>query len=191
MSSESNPAQDTSAHGRHKKRNWFKAKYQLEGSQVVKSTSSCKFFETTGKCRNGDICRFSHDITKGARKRIEQPCKFLYCPPFRCSKEDDCHFSHDLSRFPCPHRNVRKGGSCPPFCKFDHRPLLGEPQRMRFARIFHSLLQSLGDTIDPAWKFYLNEFTDHEVLQRQVRQSDDNLFNVSVSSLGPAPWIHS
>ena len=180
-----------SVRGKERKREWFLSKYGREEDRIAKCRPNCKFFETTGKCRNGETCRFIHDTTNVIPRRIDQPCRFLYTAPFRCGKDQSCHFSHDLSLFPCPHRNVRRGGSCPPFCKFDHKPLHDEASRMAFVRTYHSLLVSLADTVDPSWKFYLHDVSEIDIVKRQVRQSPDNLFNVIVSSLESAPWRNS
>jgi hypothetical protein len=174
---------------RERKRKWFREKYSLDKETSSSSSNvQCKFFSTSGRCRNGDECPFVHSNCIAEKKKIEQPCRYLYMKPFSCNKGPSCHFSHDLSSFPCPHSNSDPGGQCFPQCKFDHSPLLNESDRMRFVETFHSLLVSKGNQLSPKWSFYLSEYTEEQIWEGLASKSPSSCFNVPVGRLGRADW---
>jgi hypothetical protein len=164
--------------GKEKKRNWFGSRYEeSKRMRTAENTPVCKFFSTTGKCRNGTECPYVHSRAQGTT--IQQPCRYLYQAPFRCSKGLECHFSHDLHLFKCPHKNLSGGTTCPPFCKFDHDPLITEGERMDFVRTNHSLLARPGMECSDEWKFYLDEFSDEDILRLETRDDQTNFFRIS------------
>jgi hypothetical protein len=164
---------DHQSRGKSKKRQWFESRYD---QTTPETRSLCKFFSTTGSCRKGINCPFFHD--QNVRQTVNQPCRFLFQAPFRCTKGDDCHFCHDLSRFSCPHRFGARHGSCLPFCKFDHTPIQNEEDRMLFVRTYHSFLKDLGDGIADIWKFYLPEPNEKAALQAEIRHNTNNFFYI-------------
>ena len=173
-----------------RKRKWFDSKYGNTGKGIA-STAQCKFFSSSGICRNGDSCQFVHD--RLARTPINQPCKYLYQAPFKCSKGDLCHFSHDLKSFPCPLMHIARHMSCSSSCGFDHSPMITESQRLQFMRTFHPAIKEAVES-DPEspWAFYLKDRTEEEVLMSTTRYHEHNFF---ATSLGvPLPrghWMHS
>lgn len=187
---EENLASSTGLSAKDRKRKWFKEKYSQPGDGNQKSKpTSCKFFATTGRCRNGDRCTFIHSKASEDKLLINQPCRFLYTVPFRCSKGGSCHFSHDLSSFPCPHLNSGSDNCCVPLCKFNHSPLVNEFDRMRFVETFHSFLQSRdAATPNPTWSFYLKEYSEEDVWNAITRIQPSNYFSVHFGCLGPAVW---
>merc|ERR1711988_479438 len=58
---------------------------------VVEKKETCKFFARNGKCKFGDNCEFSHDLTNE---------KNIVCTYFAngqvCKFGDQCRFSHEL-----------------------------------------------------------------------------------------------
>lgn len=169
---------------RERKRKWFQEKYSNASGDSSRSQNiDCKFFSTTGRCRNGDDCPFNH--TRGSVNRIpiNQPCRYLYSAPFRCNKDSECHFSHDLSSFPCPHSNTDPEGRCLPLCRFNHSPLVTESDRIRFVEVYHSFLISKKEKMHPRWSFYLSEYPEEQVWGAITRKDAFNFFNVSFGSL--------
>ncbi|TGZ83066.1 hypothetical protein EX30DRAFT_339299 [Ascodesmis nigricans] len=74
----------------------------------------CKFFSTTGKCKNGKSCRYIHD-----------PDKVAICPLYlstgMCPDGDSCDLSHDATphRVPACHHFLR--GNCShDDCRYAH-----------------------------------------------------------------------
>lgn len=163
--------------GKDKKRMWFESKYGSTKRVREDSAAICRFFSSSGQCRNGDKCPYVHSRVIGTT--IAQPCRYLYQPPYRCLKGLSCHFSHDLSAFKCPHRNIVEGGVCPPFCKFDHDPIDTETARMNFASTYHALLSKPDAQISSLWKFYINEMSEYEVLCLETRDDPTNFFKLS------------
>jgi len=176
--------------GKRKKRQWFEERYGRENgtSREVKFRELCKFYASTGICRNGDRCKYSHESV--VNTRINEPCKFLYDSPVSCRKGANCHFSHDLWKYPCP---LALGGiepRCPPSCGFQHDPILTETASMDFVRLYRVFLSTLlPDEINPRWKFYLEEEDESVGLARITRQSSSNLFNHQVGTLSSIPRI--
>ena len=158
--------------GREKKRLWFQSKYDQTTTEKIQI---CKFFSTSGRCRNGRECPFSHEESGG--QTIQQPCRFLIQAPFRCTKGNLCHFSHDLTIFRCPSRFGSKEGACIPFCKFDHSPIVNEKDRMEFARIHRPFLLGLGQSMAEVWEFYLAEHDEIRALSLETRCAPSNFFN--------------
>ena len=163
--------------GKSKKRAWFESRYSDERSSTP---PLCKFFSTSGKCRNGTNCPFSHE--QPGNQKLNQPCRFLYQIPYKCSKGDLCHFEHDLSKFKCPHRFGRNEDNCIPLCKFDHTPIRTECEKMMFVRTFHPFLSGLGNEVAELWQFYLREWDEYSLMLSEVRQAPDNFFFTESSS---------
>jgi hypothetical protein len=160
---------------RAKKRLWLETKYDLSGEVKEESKVVCRFFSTTGRCRNGLDCEFLH--TLGAHAKINQPCRFLFENPIGCSKGDRCHFSHDLGKFKCPYLNAIGPRSCQSICKFDHNPILSESDRMSFAHMYRSFLTERTAGSNSIWRFYFEETSESERLSMFTRREPDNFFN--------------
>ncbi|XP_042492656.1 uncharacterized protein LOC122072156 isoform X2 [Macadamia integrifolia] len=82
-----------------------------------KPVTYCKHY-LRGRCRQGDLCKFSHDTIPLTKS---MPCKhFAY---HSCLKGDDCPFDHELSNYPCD--NYMSKGSCirGDKCLFSHKIL--------------------------------------------------------------------
>lgn len=172
---------------RQRKRKWFESKYGPTSSNSGIEDVICKFYASSGSCRNGDSCKFLHQTP--ASSKITQPCKFLYTPPFRCLKGDHCHFSHECSLFPCPFMNISRGLMCRPSCGFDHSLLVSESQRIAFVKTYHSLLSSLTGPARVAWQFYLNEGNDDFLEFAYEDGIFANFFMVSnIGGLNQASW---
>ena len=174
--------------GKRKKVEWFKEKYgsaDASTGRSVKQKVICKFFSTTGRCRNGDTCSFIHEGAAAGIKLIAQPCKFLYTGSFRCTKGDLCHVSHDAPMFPCPHKYAGVYGVCRPMCAFDHTPIDTEGAAMRFVELYHSLLTTMGGQVNQRWLFYLQDYTTMQLLHRQTRTDPTNPFRFQVGDLRP------
>jgi hypothetical protein len=165
--------------GRQKKRQWFQGKYGEEkDDRVIKSQTLCKFFSSTGSCRNGGSCKFTHEFDdSNFRRKIDEPCKFLYRPGRWCKKGEDCHFSHDLNKYPCPLAFGPKSRSCPEECAFSHTEPSGESSRIIFAKLYKVFLRTLGEEMDERWRVYMEDMTEEEVLEIRTRKSPPNLFN--------------
>jgi hypothetical protein len=88
----------------------------------------CKFFRTTGGCKNGAKCRYSHDLPGQQRNtaRSLHHFKSTPCPHIRkpggCKLSTGCQFDHSASNkllhSPLPHLAVRAFGGAIVF--FDH-----------------------------------------------------------------------
>jgi hypothetical protein len=172
---------------KQRKRKWFQSKYGPPGSDSPVAGNICKFFASSGVCRNGHTCKFLHESP--ASSKIPQPCKFLYTPPFRCLKEDRCHFSHECSSFPCPLMNIRQGHTCHPSCGFDHSSLVTESQRIAFVKTYHSIISNLAGAARVTWAFYLDEYSDEIPQVTHEYGANSNFFMVSkVGHLNKASW---
>lgn len=181
---ESDKANDLT--GRAKKRMWFQERYKTDSgnNRSVKQKIVCKFFSSTGRCRNGADCQFVHDRELGPiqpRRIIPEPCKFLYTGYQSCGKGDMCHFSHDLAAFKCPEMFGKRYSICGlRECRFDHSPINTELDAMGFAKTYKQYILSLGSEGDPRWKYYLEDKDEYEVLEESTRKDPGNLFNVRV-----------
>ena len=174
---------EASPKGKRKKREWFSSKYgeDLNGEREVKMKTVCRFFASTGSCRNGDKCKYSHD---SVISKIDEPCKFTYTSLSKCLKGPACHFSHDVHKYPCPLGFGSISPRCSPGCRFNHDPVVGEKASMEFVRLYRSYLVKLrSDQLDPRWKFYIEEEDEGSVLNRITRQSPTNLFKHQVGTL--------
>jgi hypothetical protein len=179
-----NDSESTSLTGKRKKREWFKSKYGDEKQlRNVKQKTICKFYSTSGKCKNGESCHFSHDLDVSEISKIDQPCRFLYTNEARCPKGELCHFSHDLSRYKCPFKFAYESSSCGINCSFDHRDFENESSRMDFVRTYHSLLNSESTKTKREWQFYLADLSNDDCLLRITRKTSANLFNVQIGAI--------
>ncbi len=64
-----------------------------------KKNEFCPFL-LKGSCKKGELCDFSHDISKKEVKmddKKNKPCPFL--KNGGCKKGNDCNFSHELEKF--------------------------------------------------------------------------------------------
>lgn len=164
-------------HGKNKKRAWFKDLYSTGNSaRTTKPKLECKFYASTGKCRQGSECHFVHN--EASKKVIEEPCKYLFMSDNGCKKGDSCHFSHDLSKFSCPYYFGRRDSICPHACGFSHSPMYTEPESMKFVKVYQVYIESLGDEANPKWMFYLKDLTEDEFLTRQTNTKSTNVFNL-------------
>jgi len=173
--------------GREKKRAWFKGKYgDIRESRSVKARAVCKFFASTGKCKNGDSCPYDHEhISLNTGTIIPEPCKFLYTNTRGCRKGSACHFSHELEKFPCPLAFGPKSPLCGDDCRFSHTEVSSESHAIEFIRLYQVYLRNLGGHMQSRWKFYLDEKSDEAVLESRTRKIASNPFNHTVGSLGP------
>lgn len=177
--------------GRAKKRKWFQDRYKTEDnkSRTVKQKIGCKFFGSTGRCRNGNECPFEHSQElqySYTRHIIQEPCKFLYVATQGCSKGNTCHFSHDVGQFKCPTMFGKHHGRCEGRgCQFDHSDFLTESDVMDFARIYKQYILGLGREAHPRWDFYLRDKDESEILKERTRKHSGNLFNVPIGRIFP------
>ncbi|KAL0910129.1 hypothetical protein M5K25_021071 [Dendrobium thyrsiflorum] len=90
-------------------------KLKLHAIVKPKEVKYCNFYRM-GRCQQGDLCKFSHDITPLTKS---MPCKHFACNS--CLKGDDCPFDHELSKYPC--HNYMSTGCCnrADRCKFSHK----------------------------------------------------------------------
>ncbi len=176
--------------GKRKKRQWFEEKYGTQGrsQREVKSTEICKFYASTGQCRNGEKCKFDHERT--GVDRINEPCKFLYETFSGCKKGQTCHFSHDLWKFPCPLAFSGTVPRCSTGCGFAHDPLSTETSFMNFVRLYRVYLTSLPESVlNNRWRFYLEDEDESVTLSRMTRRAESNIFNREVGTLDPIARI--
>ena len=176
--------------GKRKKRQWFEERYgtSAPGVREVKSLEVCKFYASSGNCRNGDKCKFVHD--KSGISKIKEPCRFLYDSATGCRKGQSCHFSHDIWNYPCPLAFGGIESRCPIDCGFRHDSLSNERACMDFVRLYRQYLTSLApESVNPRWRFYLEEEDESVTLSRSTRQSHSNLFNHQVGTLPCIPRI--
>ena len=177
--------------GKRKKRQWFEERYGSTRNREyreVKSNEVCKFYASTGNCRNGERCKFVHE--KSSAVRIDEPCKFLFDSSAGCKKSSSCHFSHDLWKFPCPLAFSGVSPRCSTSCGFRHDPITTESSCMEFVRLYRVYLSSLPDAVlNPRWKFYLEEEDESVTLARITRRSESNFFNHEVGTLESIPRI--
>ena len=172
---------DSKLQGKSKKRAWFKSLYSTDpDSRSIRVKTVCKFFSSTGVCREGESCQFVHTKDTEQRQTIDEPCKFLYVGTRGCVKGKNCHFSHELSKFRCPYYFGRKDEECPKGCLFDHRKLESEQERLRFSRMYTVFLNSLGDECNLRWNTYLHDLTELEFWDKQTNKHASNLFHVPI-----------
>ena len=177
--------------GKMKKREWFQSRYNSDNiatERCVKQKSVCKFFSSTGRCRNGGECPFAHERLSQSTGKIDQPCRNLYTSSRRCPKEDMCHFSHDLSRYPCPLMNAHKVNTCDGDCGFDHSTIVTETEAMRFVRTYHPFLVGLGEQVNDRWSFYLSDYDESRYNNLASKRNPHTVFNRIPGSLGQAHW---
>jgi hypothetical protein len=175
---------DALLRGRLKKRKWFQGRYGYESDErVVKSRTVCKFYASTGRCRNGTGCIFLHvDFSDSSGRLIDEPCKFLYTTSHGCKKGDDCHFSHELGKFACPLAFGPKTRRCSENCSFSHTEQHDELSKIAFAKLYKVYLRSLGQDMEESWGFYLDELSETAALESRTRKCALNFFNHSVGS---------
>ena len=180
---------NTSLTGKRRKRQWFESKYSQNGESQREFASGtiCKFYASTGTCRNGARCKFTHNESDAPRK-IKEPCKFLYTSLSGCQKGDSCHFSHILADYPCPLAFGSTSPRCPRNCEFSHEPLITEKAYFDFSRLYRVYLLSLPPhMLHPRWRFYLDDEDEKAFLDRTTRSSSTNLFDQPVGSLVSLP----
>ena len=177
---------DVPSSSREKKRKWFEGLYGPSEEGPVKnilSRAPCRFFRSSGQCRNGASCPFLHE--SGEVELIEEPCRFMWHEKriVACQKKD-CKFSHDLSKFPCPFKahkdhtgppterlkgRPRKNASCGvPDCPFSHAPLLTEKDKMSFVNMYRFFLKNSLRTQNPWWAEYLCDNIDERSIIRRA-----------------------
>jgi len=177
--------------GKKKKREWFQSRYSsdhIAAERCVKQKSVCKFFSSTGRCRNGGACHFAHERLSNFTEKIDQPCRNLYTGSRKCMKGDLCHFSHDPSRYPCPRMNAHKFNSCEGDCGFDHSTILTETEALQFVRTYHPFLVGLGEEANDRWSFYMSEYDESRYNDLASERNPHTVFNRIPGSLGQARW---
>lgn len=90
-------------------------------------TAVCKYFQTDNGCRNGDSCRFKHDLpqdTDSGNYRTK-PCK--YFQRGECRNGDECTYRHDPPESnpqyrtkPCKYFETEEGCRNGDKCRYKH-----------------------------------------------------------------------
>ncbi|XP_020598831.1 zinc finger CCCH domain-containing protein 7 isoform X2 [Phalaenopsis equestris] len=90
-------------------------KLKLHAIVKPKEVKYCNFYRM-GRCQQGDLCKFSHDLIPLTKS---MPCKYFVSNS--CLRGDDCPYDHELSKYPC--LNYLSSGSCNrgDRCKFSHK----------------------------------------------------------------------